>query len=130
MVKLILSDSTIQVQLSTFELIFSFIFCYASALKQSINNVKNIRVTRCIYSEMRGIRIGTGLPYVIMLGCRWFWKGQDFCAVYYNKPSLIVEFNENSHYSRWLLTVDNPEVYVDALTKIRNNERNRLFNAD
>ena len=67
MVKLILSDSTIQVQLSTFELIFSFIFCYASALKQSINNVKSIRVTRCIYSEMRGIRIGTGLPYYVRL---------------------------------------------------------------
>ena len=119
MVRLVLNDGIIQVQLNIIELIFSCIFCYSSSLKQPISNVKNIRVSRSIWSEMRGIRIGTGIPYIIMVGCKWFWGGQDFSAVYYNKPSLIIEFNENSHYSRWLLTIENPELFVDDFYKNR-----------
>ena len=48
----------------------------------------------------RGLRVGTGLPRVILLGRMVSWNGStDFCAIYGRRaPALVLHLRPGAHY--------------------------------
>jgi hypothetical protein len=69
-----------------------------------LSSVEDIRVVEKPYSELRGIRVGTGIPYVIVLGRMVYSGGKDFVAVYGTGPSVMVTLRDGQRYKRILLS--------------------------
>lgn len=58
-----------------------------------------------LWRQVRGWRApGIGIPHVILLGRMRFRGGRDFCAVYKDKPGIVLELN-GEKYQRVLLSL-------------------------
>jgi hypothetical protein len=85
-------------------------------VRVGLSSVKRAWVTTTPWSELRGFRApGTGIPWVIMLGTTRGAFGRDFCAVYGQKPALIVEL-EGAEFSRLVISVADPQVVAQRVT--------------
>jgi hypothetical protein len=56
-----------------------------------------------LWPYVRGLRVGTGFPYVVLLGTMYYRGGKDFCAVYGKKPGVIISTTAGE-FSRVLVT--------------------------
>ena len=66
----------------------------------------------------QGVRVGTGLPYVVLLG-RMVWPGQtaDFCAVFGRGPALVLELAPGAPWRRVVASTPDAEQLAAALQK-------------
>ena len=66
----------------------------------------------------QGLRVGTGLPYVVLLG-RMLWLGQtaDFCAVFGRGPALVLELVPGAPWRRVVASAADAEQLAAALQK-------------
>lgn len=83
-------------------------------LRVPVDQIKSIRVSEHPYAEIRGIRVGTGLPWVVLLG-RWYTLGEgvDMVAVYGRRhPTAIIEFRDGAPFARALIS--DPDAAVVA----------------
>jgi hypothetical protein len=65
-------------------------------------------------AEVHGLRFGTGLPGVIMVGT---WRSGDivtFAVCHGRRPAVVLDL-AGHRFSRMVVTVDNPREIVDAL---------------
>ena len=53
---------------------------------------------------LKGIRIGTGFPFLILVGTMKYLSGKDFCAIYRRTPSAIVTL-KTGPFKRWIFEV-------------------------
>lgn len=66
----------------------------------------------------RGLRVGTGLPGVILLGRTVAWRcSADFVAVSGAGPALVVELRPHNRWGRLVLSTDGVEELAAAVTK-------------
>lgn len=72
--------------------------------------VTSARMTDDPYRELRGVRVGTGLPYVIVLGRMIFSGGQDFVAIYRTRPTVVIDLAPGSAFARLLVSSPDPSV--------------------
>jgi hypothetical protein len=59
-----------------------------------------VRVTDKPYKELRGLRVGTGFPWVIVLGKMIYRGGKDFVAIYGTGRTVILELAAGEQYKR------------------------------
>lgn len=69
-----------------------------------LSSVEDIRVVEKPYAELRGIRVGTGIPYVIVLGRMVYTGGKDFVAVYGTGPTVMVTLRDGQPYKRIMVS--------------------------
>ena len=101
-----LEGSTLVVRLSTLEKVGGL----SGDVRVPLANVVGARVTDRPYAELKGIRVGTGLPFVIVLGRMIYGSGTDFVAIYGTGRTVIVELAEGSRYRRILVSTDDPRI--------------------
>ena len=81
--------------------------------------VASIEVAADPWSILRGMRVGTGIPWVILLGMMWHPQGSDVVAVYKRKPAVVLFCKPGGRYNRLIATVENPEEVAEELRKAR-----------
>lgn len=78
--------------------------------------VRDVRKVDVAIGEVRGLRApGTALPGVTALGTWRRRGGKDFVAVYRRRPGVVVEL-DGARYARLIVTTDDPDAVVAALT--------------
>ena len=78
-----------------------------------LSSVAVARQTDHPYRELRGMRVGTGIPWVIVLGRMIHGDGTDFVAVYGTGRTAVIELR-GQRYERLLVSgVD--DATVDAI---------------
>lgn len=65
---------------------------------------------------LKGVRIGTGIPFVVLLGTMKYLGGKDFCAVYKRRPSAVVTL-KSGPFKRWIFEIKDMSE-IDALKKV------------
>ena len=73
-------------------------------------SVTGARITEDPYRELRGLRVGTGIPYVIVLGRMVFGGGQDFVAIYRTLPTAVIDLAPGQRFARLLVSSPDPAV--------------------
>lgn len=81
----------------------------------ALSDVESVEVSATPWSETRGIRVGTGVPYVVLLGTMLRSGKNDVVAVYGKKPIVVVSLKEGAPYQRLLVTIDEPESVADNI---------------
>jgi hypothetical protein len=81
------------------------------------SSVTGARLTDDPYAELRGLRVGTGFPYVIVLGRMIFSGGTDFVAIYGTRRTAVIDLAPGSRFAR--LLVSSPDEAVVAALAAR-----------
>jgi len=97
------------VQLSWLEKIGALL----SGVRVPLSSITGARMTETPYAELRGIRVGTGIPFVIVLGRMWFGKGSDFVAIYGTGRTVVIDLTEDAPFKRLLVSVPDDRVIED-----------------
>jgi len=69
-----------------------------------LGSIEDIRVVEKPYSELKGMRVGTGIPWVIVLGRMIYSGGKDFVAVYGTGPTVMVTLRDGQPYKRIMVS--------------------------
>jgi hypothetical protein len=64
---------------------------------------------------LKGVRIGTGVPLVTLLGTMKYLGGKDFCVIYKRRPNAIVTL-KSGPFKRWIFEIKDMNE-IDALKK-------------
>jgi hypothetical protein len=64
---------------------------------------------------LKGIRIGTGVPLLALLGTMKYVGGKDFCIIYKRRPNAIVTL-KSGPFKRWIFEIKDMGE-IDALKK-------------
>jgi len=75
------------------------------------------------WSILEGMRVGTGLPWVIVLGTMLRRYGNDVVAVYGTKPVVVINLRSGAPYQRLIATVPEPEQVV-AMVELARHRKN------
>jgi hypothetical protein len=65
---------------------------------------------------LKGVRIGTGVPYVALLGTMKYIKGKDFCIIYKRRPNAVVTM-KSGPFKRWIFEIKDMSE-IDALKNV------------
>ena len=69
------------------------------------SHIDRAEASKDLWPQVRGWRApGIGIPHVILLGRMRFHGGRDFCAIYKDKPGIILEVHDEP-YQRLLLSI-------------------------
>jgi hypothetical protein len=102
MAHLHLKDNRIRLQLSPLEVL--------GAIRRSpeieISEVESIEIVANPWttSVLKGIRVGTGVPFIALLGIMKYRKGKDFCAIYKRRPNAILTM-KSGPFKRWIFEI-------------------------
>lgn len=64
---------------------------------------------------LKGFRIGTGFPYLVLLGTMKYIKGKDFCAIYKRRPNAVITL-KSGPFKRWIFEIKDMSE-IDALKR-------------
>jgi hypothetical protein len=64
---------------------------------------------------LKGVRIGTGIPFVVLLGIMKYLGGKDFCAVYKRRPNAVIIL-KSGPFKRWIFEIKDMSE-IDALKR-------------
>ena len=53
---------------------------------------------------LKGFRIGTGVPYLVLLGTMQYENGRDFCAIYKRRPNAVITI-KSGPFKRWIFEI-------------------------
>jgi hypothetical protein len=53
---------------------------------------------------LKGIRIGTGVPYIALLGTMKYVGGKDFCIIYRRRPNAVITL-KSGPFKRWIFEI-------------------------
>jgi hypothetical protein len=53
---------------------------------------------------LKGFRIGTGFPYLVLLGTMKYLKGKDFCIIYKRRPNAVITL-KSGPFKRWIFEI-------------------------
>lgn len=89
-----------------------------SGVRVPLSSVISVKVTDSPYSVLRGMRIGTALPFVIVLGRMVTWSsGTDFVALYGTPRSAIITL-EGAGFARLILSDPDLSVLEQLITML------------
>ena len=111
---LVLEGSSLVVRLSALEKIGGL----SGDVSVPLTQVVGARVTDRPYAELRGMRVGTGLPFVIVLGRMIYRGGKDFVAVYGTGRTVVVELAPGAPYRRLLVSTPDPRIADDIQERV------------
>lgn len=88
-----------------------------SGARVRLSEVESVTVVDDPWPHLRGLRFGTGMPYVIVLGTMLRGGRDDVVAVYGRRPAVIVALRRESRYQRLLATVEEPETVATDIRR-------------
>jgi len=74
-----------------------------------LDQVATVYVSEDPWSILSGMRVGTGIPYVAVIGTMVRSGPNDVVCVRGRKPAVVVELREGAQYQRLIATVEDPE---------------------
>ena len=81
-----------------------------------VSSVQAVSVEASPWNAIRGTKTaGVGIPGGAALGVRYFSGGKDFTAVHGSQPAVRIDLDQNSPYSRLIVSVADPEQTVAAV---------------
>lgn len=101
MAQLKIEGSDLVVSLTVLEKIGAF----CGGVRVPLSDIESLYVTKSPYLELRGMRVGTALPFVIVLGRMvTFTQGTDFVAIYGTPLSVVINLKKGAGFSRLILS--------------------------
>jgi hypothetical protein len=102
MAHLLIKDGRVRLNLSWLEAIGGL----HSSLEVDLSAIESIEVVPNPWTMevLKGIRIGTGFPFLVLLGTMKYRGGKDFCAIYRRTPSAIITLKEGP-FKRWIFEI-------------------------
>lgn len=82
--------------------------------------VASVEVVDDPWSVLAGMRVGTGIPWVIVLGTMIRSGANDVVAVYGTKPAVVVSLRPGARWQRLIATVEDPDRVVEDLRRALN----------
>ncbi|CAN2185852.1 hypothetical protein MCEJIRE27_00400 [Candidatus Nanopelagicaceae bacterium] len=64
---------------------------------------------------LKGMRIGTGVPLITLLGTMKYVGGKDFCVIYRRRPNAVITL-KSGPFKRWIFEIKDMSE-IDALKK-------------
>jgi hypothetical protein len=102
MAHLEVKESTARLNLSLLESLGAF----HSSPEISLSEVVSVDVVDNPWTSkvLKGVRIGTGIPFVVLLGTMKYVSGKDFCAIYKRRPNAVVTL-KSGPFKRWIFEI-------------------------
>ena len=109
MAHLLLEGETVRLELSLWEKLGAF----HSSPQVLLSDVDSVEVVANPWTSevLKGVRIGTGIPFLVLLGTMKYKGGKDFCAIYKRRPNAIVAL-KSGPFKRWIFEIENLEEIV------------------
>ncbi|MBM3688230.1 MAG: hypothetical protein FJW80_01005 [Actinobacteria bacterium] len=103
MATLVLKPDELQVRLSAWERLGTFQRDFAIPW----DLIDSARVIKDMWRNILGWRWpGLGVPHVVLIGRTVYRDGRDFCAIYMDRPGVILELH-GAPYRRLLISTPN-----------------------
>ena len=108
---------TLLISLSILEKIFSL----TSNKAIPLSSITSVSVAQRPWAERpwRGIRVGTGCPYVILLGRTVTFSSQDFVSVRGRGPALVLELAAGNRWGRIVISSAEADQLAEMVDKAR-----------
>jgi hypothetical protein len=102
MAHLQINDGRVRLNLSWLEAIGGL----HSSLEVDLSAIESVEVVPNPWTMqvLKGVRIGTGFPFLVLLGTMKYRGGKDFCAIYRRTPSAIITLKDGP-FKRWIFEV-------------------------
>lgn len=81
----------------------------------SLNDIASVEVVDDPWQVVSGLRVGTGVPWIILLGTMLRQGANDVVAIYKRKPAVVVHLRPGASWQRLIATVPNPHGVADAI---------------
>ena len=113
MAHLVINDGRVRLQLSLLEALGAV----HSSPEVALSEVDSVEIVANPWTNqvLKGIRIGTGVPLLALLGTMKYVGGKDFCAIYKRRPNAVVTL-KSGPFKRWIFEIKNMSE-IDALKK-------------
>ena len=113
MAHLLINDGRVRLQLSLLETLGAV---HASP-EVALSEVDSVEIVPNPWTNqvLKGIRIGTGVPLLALLGTMKYVGGKDFCIIYKRRPNAVVTL-KSGPFKRWIFEIKDMGE-IDALKK-------------
>jgi hypothetical protein len=83
----------------------------------ALSEIESVKIVQNPWTSkvLKGVRIGTGIPFVVLLGTMKYMKGKDFCVIYKRRPNAVVTL-KSGPFKRWIFEIKDTSE-IDALQK-------------
>jgi len=113
MAHLLINDGRVRLHLSLLETLGAV---HASP-EVALSEVDSVEIVANPWTNqvLKGIRIGTGVPLLALLGTMKYVGGKDFCIIYKRRPNAVVTL-KSGPFKRWIFEIKDMNE-IDALKK-------------
>ncbi len=78
-------------------------------------DVASVEVVDDPWEVASGMRVGTGIPWVILLGTMVRREANDVVAIYGRSPAVVVHLRQGASWQRLIATVPDPSVVAGRI---------------
>ena len=113
MAHVVINDGRVRLQLSLLETLGAV---HASP-EVKLSEVDSVEIVANPWTSqvLKGVRIGTGVPLLALLGTMKYVGGKDFCIIYKRRPNAVVTL-KSGPFKRWIFEIKDMGE-IDALKK-------------
>ena len=113
MARLVIIGDRVRLNLSILEVLGAF----HASLEIGVSEIESVEVVANPWARgvLKGVRIGTGIPLVTLLGTMKYLGGKDFCAIYKRRPNAVITL-KSGPFKRWIFEIKDMSE-IDALKK-------------
>jgi hypothetical protein len=113
MAHLVINDGFARLQFSLLEALGAI----HSSPEIALTEIESVEIVSNPWSSkvLKGFRIGTGVPYIALLGTMKYIKGKDFCIIYKRRPNAVITM-KSGPFKRWIFEIKDMSE-IDALKK-------------
>jgi hypothetical protein len=102
MAHIVIAGNRVRLELSLFEKLGAI----RNSPEIDLGEIESVEVVDNPWTNqvLKGFRIGTGFPYLVLLGTMQYKKGRDFCAIYKRRPNAVVTL-KSGPFKRWIFEI-------------------------
>ena len=102
MAHLIVNGDRVRLELSLLEALGAI----HSSPEIAISEIESIEIVANPWTSgvLKGVRIGTGVPFVVLLGTMKYLSGKDFCIIYKRRPNAVITM-KSGPFKRWIFEI-------------------------
>jgi hypothetical protein len=111
MAHLVITGDRIRLNLSLLEMLGAF----RASPEIALSEIGAVEVVPNPWTNqvLKGVRIGTGVPFVTLLGTMKYVGGKDFCVIYKRRPNAVITL-KSGPFKRWIFEIKEMRE-IDAL---------------
>lgn len=102
MAHLVINESRVRLKLSRWEVLGGL----RTSPEIALSEIESVEIVDNPWTSkvLKGVRIGTGIPFLVLLGTMKYIKGKDFCAVYKRRPNAVITL-KSGPFKRWIFEI-------------------------